>query len=66
MFWFEKSLMGVYCNTLYDLGGRHRSFSCCGRIEANSTGKNVDVTNINVKASPLNRQIGIPLNSPFL
>ena len=66
MFLFEKSLIGGYCSRLYDLKERHGPFSCYGRIKANSAGKNLNVTNINTKAGPTNRQIGLPLNSLFL
>ena len=66
MFLFEKSLIGIYCNRLYDLGERHGSFLCCGRIKRNSAGKNLNVTNINAKAGPLNRQMALPPNSSFL
>ena len=49
---FEKSLMGAYCNRLYDLWERQSRFSCYGRIKASSAGKNLNVTNINTKAGP--------------
>ena len=65
MFLCEKSLIGAYCNRLGDLGERHGPFLCYGRIKANITGKYLDVTNINAKAGPPNRQIGLPLNSSF-
>ena len=61
MFLFEKSLIGAHCNKLYDLGQRHGPFSCYGRIKANSADENLNVTNINTIAGPLNRQIGLPL-----
>ena len=66
MFLFKKSLIGAYCNRLYGLEERHGPFSCYGRIKANSAGKNFDVTNINTKPGPPNRQIDLPLNSSFL
>ena len=66
MFLFNKSLIGVYCNRLYDLEERHGVFSCYGRIKTISAGKDLNVTNINTKAGPINRQIGLPLNSSFL
>ena len=66
MFLFEKSVIGVYCSRLYDLGQKHGPFSCYGRIKANSAGKNLNVTNINTKVGPPNCQIGLPLNSLFL
>ena len=50
MFLFEKSLIGVYCNRLYNLGEMHGPFSCYGRIKANSAGKILNITNINTKA----------------
>ena len=65
MFLFEKSVIGAYCNWLYDLGERHGSFSFYGPIKANSAGKNRNVTNINTKAGPPNRQICLPINSSF-
>ena len=46
---FEKSLIGAYCNRLYDLKERQGPFLCYGRIKANSTVKNLNVTNINTK-----------------
>ena len=66
MFLFEKSLIGAYCNRLYDLKEKQDSFSCYGRIKANSAGKILNVTNINTKMGPPNRQIGLPLNSSFV
>ena len=66
MFLFEKSLIGVYWNRLYDLVERHGPFSCYGRIKANSAGKNLKVTNINTNLGPPKRQIGLPLTSLFL
>ena len=66
MLLFEKSLIGVYCNRLYDLEQRYGLFPCYGQIKANSAGKNLNVTNINMKAGPPNRQIGLPLTSSFL
>ena len=51
MFLFEKSLIGAYCNRLYDLGQRYGPFLFHGRIKANSAGKNLNVTNINTKAA---------------
>ena len=62
---FEKSLIGADCNRLYGLKERHGLFSCYGRIKANSAGKNPNITNINTKAGPPNRQIGLRLNSSF-
>ena len=53
MFLFEKSLIGAYCNRLYDLKESHRPFSCYGRIKANSAGENLNVTNINQKKGML-------------
>ena len=66
MLLFEKSLIGAYSNRLYGLGQRYDPFSCYGRIKANGAGKNLNVTNINTKAGPPNRQICLPLNSSFL
>ena len=66
MFLFEKSLIGAYCNRLYDLGQKHGPFSCYNQIKANSAGENLNVTNINTKAGPPNRRISLPLNSSFL
>ena len=66
MFLFEKSLMNVYCNRLYDLGKRHSPFSCYGQIKENSAGENLNVINNYMKAEPPSRQIGLPLNISFL
>ena len=49
MFLLEKSLIGAYCNRLYDLKEKQDPFSCSGRIKANRAGKNLNVTNINTK-----------------
>ena len=49
MFLFEKSLIGTYCNRLYNLNESHGPFSCYGRSKANTAGKNPNVTNINTK-----------------
>ena len=65
MFLFEKRLIGASCNMLYDLMERHGSFLCYGRIKANSTGKNFNITNINSKTGQTNRQKFLPLNSSF-
>ena len=35
-------------------------------LKENRAGKDVNVSNKNAKAGPPNRQIGLPLNSPFL
>ena len=51
MFLFEKSLMGAYCNRLYDSKKRQNPFSCYGRIKVNSAGKNLNVTNIDTKVA---------------
>ena len=58
MLLFVKSLIGTYCNRLYDSKERQDLFSCKGRFKANSAGKNLNVTNItrNTKAGPSNRQ----------
>ena len=53
MFLFEKSVIGTYCNKLYDLKESHSPFSNYGRIKANSAGKNLNVTNINPKKEML-------------
>ena len=53
MFLFEKSVIGTYCNRLYDLKASHRPFSCYGGIKANSAGKNLNVTNIDTKKGML-------------
>ena len=66
MFLFEKSLISVYCNSLFDLEERHGPFSCYDQIKANSAGKNLNVTNINTKVGSPNHQIGLPLKSSFL
>ena len=65
MFLFEKNVIGAYCNRLYDLEESHSPFSCYGRTKANCAGKNLNVTNINTKAEPPNRQIGLSLYSSF-
>ena len=39
MFLLEKSLIGVYCNRLYDLRERHGSFLCYDRIIAKAPAK---------------------------
>ena len=65
MLLFEISFVGAYCNRLSDLGERRGFFSCYGRIKVNSASKNLNITNINTKAGPPNRQIGLPLNSSF-
>ena len=49
MFLFGKSLIDAYCNRLYDLKERQRRISCYGRVKANSAGKNLNATNINMK-----------------
>ena len=66
MFLFEKSLIDAYFNRLYDLKEREGPFSSYGRIKANAAGKNLNVTNINTKAGPPNRRIGLTPNSSFL
>ena len=65
-FFFEKSLIGAYCNRLFDLRERHGPFSCYGRMKANSAGKNLNVTNIDTKTGPPNFQIDLPVNSSFV
>ena len=45
MFLFEKSLIGAYCNRLYDSKKKQDPFSCYGQIKANSASKNLNVTN---------------------
>ena len=65
MFLFEKSVIGAYCNRLYDLGKRHGPFSYYGRIKTNSAGTNLNVTNIHTKAGPTNCQIDLLLTSSF-
>ena len=40
-------------------------FHAMAELKQNSTGKDLNVTNINAKASPSNCQIGLPLNSSF-
>ena len=64
MLLFEKSLIGAYCNRLYDLGEKHGPFLCYGRIRANSAGKDGNITKL--KVGPPNRQIDLTLNSSFL
>ena len=66
MFLFEKSVIGAYCNRLYDLKERQDPFSDYGQIKANSAGKNLNVTNINTKVGPPNRRTCLLPNSSFL
>ena len=66
MFFFEKSLIGAYCNRLYDLKERQDPFSCYSRIKANSGGKNLNVASIDTKAGPPDRRKCLPPNSSFL
>ena len=66
MFLFRMSLIGVYCNRLYDLREKHSLFSGRGRIKANTAGKNLNDKYINIKADPPYRQIGLPLNCSLL
>ena len=40
---YENSLIGAYCNRLYNFGKRHCSFSCYGRIKVYNTAKKRDV-----------------------
>ena len=65
MLLFEKSLIGTYCNRLYNLKEKQDPFSCQGRIKANSADKNLNVTSINTKAGPPNCQTCLPPNSSF-
>ena len=60
-FLFENSLIGAYCNRLYDFGERHGSFLRYDGSKANSAAKELDVTNVNTKESPPNRQISLSL-----
>ena len=55
MFLFEKIVISTYCNRLYDLKESHDPFLCYGRVtcKENSTGKNLNVTNINTKKDML-------------
>ena len=41
-------------------------FRAKAELKQNSAGKDVNVTNRNTKAGPLNRQIGLPLNISIL
>ena len=50
---FEKNVICIYCNRLYDLKESHSPFSCYGRIKANSAGKSLNVTNIDTKKGML-------------
>ena len=63
---FEKSLISVDCNRLYDLKERQDPFSCYGRIKANSAGKTLNVTNINTKAGSPNRRTCLHQTAHFL
>ena len=49
-----------------DLKERQGPFSYYGQIKANSAGKNLNVTNINMKEGPPNRRTCLPPNSSFL
>ena len=63
MFLFEKSVIGIYYNRLYDLKESHSHFSCYGRIKANSAGKILNVTNIYTKKGILlNHFVVAPIN----
>ena len=62
---FEKSLVRAYCNRLLDLKERYGTFSCYDRLKANSVGKNLNVTKINTKAGPPNREICLALIAHF-
>ena len=53
MFLLEKSVIGTYCNGLYNLKEIHSPFSCKGRIKANSASKNLNTTNSNTKKGML-------------
>ena len=55
---FKKSLIGAYCNRLYDFAERQFSFSRCGRIKANTAFKELNVTIVDTKGSPPNHQKG--------
>ena len=66
MLLFEKSVIGPYCNRLYDLKERQGPFLCYGRSKSNSADKNPNVTNFNKKVGPSNRQTCLSLNSSFL
>ena len=67
MFLFEKSVIGTYCNRLYDLKESHSPVSCYGQIKANSAGKNLNVTNVVIQflssVVPLTEVAGF---TPFL
>ena len=41
-------------------------FHAMAELKENSSGKDVNVTNINTKVRPPNRQIGLPVDSSFL
>ena len=86
MLLFEKSLLGVYCNRLYEwksiasfmlwpkkaaqakmlMSQRIKRIKRSKELKESSSSKDVNVTNINTKAGPPNRRIGLPLNSSFL
>ena len=66
MFLFEKSVIGAYCNRLYDFKEKQGPVSCQGQNKANSAGKNLNVTNINTKAGPPNHRTCLSPNSSFL
>ena len=62
MLLFEKSLIGAYCNRLYNLKERHRSFHAMGRIKANNASKNLNVININTKKRMLLNHFVVLIN----
>ena len=47
----EKSLIGAFCNRLYNFGERQGPFSCYGGIKANSAAKELNVRNVNTRVS---------------
>ena len=65
MFLFEKTVIGVYRNRLYGLKER-LPFHDMATLKANSAGKNLNVTNINTKAGPPNRQTCLQPNNSFV
>ena len=61
----EYSVSPIPLSTILNFGERHGPFLCYGRIKAKQRRQRFNVTNINLKAGPPNRQIGLRLTSSF-
>ena len=66
MFLFEKSLIDVYCNWLYNKEKGLAFFRAMAELKQTAPAKILIPTNVDTKAGPQNCQIGLPLNSSFL